>query len=357
MNRRFGFFGIVAALILLAGCNSSVKEYGSVSLDASAIARHIVQVNADYASEQEGQFPSGDEDFDLTDEETQQLVTLLMTEVYLDIKLDALDTAGKVQKTEGQKITYQQMMMNFTKTDADNNLYGDELKAEIKGLAVGSTVDLAATVAMVCTDKYKNGVKQIYEKAFKRYYGVDEEGKLSEKDQAMLDYVIQMILVSTGANQKFEGKTDKPITIAAGKNYATIVMQQTDGFTASGGFTIELEDSEPLEIMVENRYEDEEIIITPVDSMYKFVRVEYSPNPEYISMGDGAGSIDLENSTCTAGMNSAYMITFGEDEIVLTSNNPDGDHISDFFTGKNSLFIIAQNTLTGKYKTVVYKGL
>ncbi len=353
MNRRFGFFGIVAALILLAGCNSSVKEYGSVSLDASAIARHIVQVNADYASEQEGQFPSGDEDFDLTDEETQQLVTLLMTEVYLDIKLDALDTAGKVQKTEGQKITYQQMMMNFTKTDADNNLYGDELKAEIKGLAVGSTVDLAATVAMVCTDKYKNGVKQIYEKAFKRYYGVDEEGKLSEKDQAMLDYVIQMIMVSTGANQKFEGKTDKPITIAAGKNYATIVMQQTDGFTAGGGFTIELEDSEPLEIMVENRYEDDEIIITPVDSLYKFVRVEYKCTP---NTNDSDASFDLVNNSDNVGENSVYKISISEEEILLTSNNP-GDHISDFFTGKNSLFIIAQNTLTGKYKTVVYKGL
>lgn len=351
MNRRFGFLGILAAAVLMMSCNNGIKEYGSVNLDTSAIARHIVQVNADYTSQQEGQPFGNESDFNFTEEETQKLAQLLMTEVYLDVQLK---TTGSFEKTEPKKITYLQMMqMSAGSTDAQGNHYADGMELEIKGIPVGSTINLEASVAMVCTDKYKDGVKAIYEAALKRSFGTDDQGKLPEYAQYILDMAIQSLVMGVGGNQKYEGKTDQPITIRAGKNSATILMYQTDGFMAGGSFTIELEDSEPLEIMVENKYEDEEIIITPVDSLYKFVRVEYKCTP---NTNDSDASFDLVNNSDKVGENSVYKISISEEEILLTSNNP-GDHISSFFSGNNSLFIIAQNTYTKNYKTVVYKGL
>ncbi|MBR4453131.1 MAG: hypothetical protein IKS33_02595, partial [Bacteroidales bacterium] len=214
MNRRFGFLGILAAAVLMMSCNNGIKEYGSVNLDTSAIARHIVQVNADYTSQQEGQPFGNESDFKFTEEETQKLAQLLMTEVYLDVQLN---TSGSVQKKEQKKITYMEMLqMSAGSTDAHGNLYSEDLQLEIKNIPVGSTIDLEASVAMICTDKYKDGVKAIYEAALKRSFGTDDQGKLPEYAQYILDMAIQSLVMGVGGNQKYEGKTDQPITIKAG---------------------------------------------------------------------------------------------------------------------------------------------
>ena len=353
MNRRFGFLGILAAAVLMMSCNNGIKEYGSVNLDTSAIARHIVQVNADYASEQEGQSFGDDEDFTLTDEEKKQLSQLLMTEVYLDIQVS---TTGSVQKTEKKKITYIEMMMSATKTDAHGNSVADDLQLEIKDIPAGSTIDLNAVVAMVCTDKYKDAVAEIYKAALKRAYKIEDEGDLPDYAQYILDTAIKSMMIGLGANQKYEGKTSQPITIKAGKNTATIYMQKTDGFMAGGSFGIEFEDNKPLELVIEDNSYDDEIIIKPADSRYKFVRVEYTADKEYTSQGDSNGILNSDNTTHEVGMNCGLLIIFDEEEIILTKNEDWAD-VSAFFTGGNSLFIIAKNQVTGSYKTTVFAGL
>lgn len=351
MNRRFGFLGILAAAVLMMSCNNGIKEYGSVNLDTSAIARHIVQVNADYASEQEGQSFGDDEDFTLTDEEKQRLTQLLMTEVYLDIQVS---TTGSVQKTEKKKITYVEMLMSATKTDAHGNSVADDLQLEIKDIPAGSTIDLNAVVAMVCTDKYKDAVAEIYKAALKRAYKIEDEGDLPEYAQYILDMAIKSMMMSLGANQKYEGKTSQPITIKAGKNSATIYMQKTDGFMAGGSFGIEFEDNKPLELVMKIDDGKTTIFIKPVDSNYEIISVDYKDS--YSS-----DHVDLENNRTSVGQQNEYIITLNEDGLLITVDEDKTDTIKYFFGVTSydvvTLFIIAKNKVTGSYKTTAFAGI
>ena len=352
MNRRFGFLGILAAAVLMMSCNNGIKEYGSVNLDTSAIARHIVQVNADYTSQQEGQYSGDDEDFTLTDEEKQRLTQLLMTEVYLDIQVS---TTGSVQKTEKKKITYVEMMMSATNTDAHGNSVADDLQLEIKDIPAGSTIDLNAVVAMVCTDKYKDAVAEIYKAALKRAYRIEDEGDLPEYAQYILDTAIKSMMIGLGANQKFEGKTSQPITIKAGKNSATIYMQQTDGFMAGGSFGIEFEDNKPLELVYGYDEDANTMNFACSNSYYKIIRVEYNETYNHTIIDLDSTTEDISNSA-DVGMNNVYCITLDEDGLLISANNP-ADRVSSFFYDGVSLLIIAKNQITGSYKTTVFAGL
>lgn len=352
MNRRFGFLGILAAAVLMMSCNNGIKEYGSVNLDTSAIARHIVQVNADYTSQQEGQPFGNESDFNFTEEETQKLAQLLMTEVYLDVQLK---TTGSFEKTEPKKITYLQMMqMSAGSTDAQGNHYADGMELEIKGIPVGSTINLEASVAMICTDKYKDGVKAIYEAALKRSFGTDDQGKLPEYAQYILDMAIQSLVMGVGGNQKYEGKTDQPITIKAGKNSATIQMYQTDGFIAGGSFDVELEDNKPLELVVmdsSNGY-----ILTCKDNTSAIIKVQF------VSGSDGQiTDIPSGNSGVDVGTGNNFNICFtNTDYISSVSINMSGAYdgeINDLFEDDSYILIIAKNKVTGSYKTAVFDGL
>lgn len=352
MKRNFCLMGIVLSIVLLVSCNNGIKEYGSVNLDTSAIARHIVQVNADYTSQQEGQSFGDDEDFALTDEEKKQLSQLLMTEVYLDIQVS---TTGSVQKTEKQKITYVEMLMSATSTDAHGNSVADDLQLEIKDIPAGSTIDLEASVAMICTDKYKDGVKAIYEAALKRSFGTDDQGNLPEYAQYILDMAIQSLVMGVGGNQKYEGKTDQPITIKAGKNSATIQMYQTDGFIAGGSFDIELEDNKPLELVYGYDEDANTMNFACSNSYYKIIRVEYNEMNSRTIIDLDSTTEDISNSE-DVGMNNVYCITLDEDGLLISANNP-ADRVSSFFYDGVSLLIIAKNQITGSYKTTVFAGL
>ena len=352
MNRRFGFLGILAAAVLMMSCNNGIKEYGSVNLDTSAIARHIVQVNADYTSQQEGQPFGNESDFKFTEEETQKLAQLLMTEVYLDVQLN---TSGSVQKKEQKKITYMEMLqMSAGSTDAHGNLYSEDLQLEIKNIPVGSTIDLEASVAMICTDKYKDGVKAIYEAALKRSFGTDDQGKLPEYAQYILDMAIQSLVMGVGGNQKYEGKTDQPITIKAGKNSATIQMYQTDGFIAGGSFDIELEDNKPLELVVmdsSNGY-----ILTCKDNTSAIIKVQFVSGSD-----DQITDIPSGNSGVPVGTGNNFNICFtNTDYISSVSINMKGGYngtINELFEDNSYILIIAKNKETGSYKTAVFTGL
>ena len=358
MKRNFGLMGIVLSIVLLVSCNNGIKEYGSVNLDTSAIARHIVQVNADYTSQQEGQPFGNESDFNFTEEETQKLAQLLMTEVYLDVQLK---TTGSFEKTEPKKITYLQMMqMSSGSTDAYGNRYSDDLQLEIKNIPVGSTIYLAASVAMVCTDKYKDGVKAIYEAALKRSFGTDDKGNLPEYAQYILDMAIQSLVMGVGGNQKYEGKTDQPITIKAGKNSATIQMYQTDGFMAGGSFVLEVVEEGELELLFENRLVDDEMFISSGDPLYEIIRVEFiadSPGTNVIIDIDEK-TVDILDHQENVGMNSTYIISLDGDGLLISLTDPsnDDENVQNiFYEGK--FFILAKNSFTGAYKTAVFSGL
>ena len=351
MKRNFCLMGIVLSIVLLVSCNNGIKEYGSVNLDTSAIARHIVQVNADYTSQQEGQPFGNESDFNFTEEETQKLAQLLMNEVYLDVQLN---TTGSFEKTEQKKITYLQMMqMSAGSTDAQGNRYTDDLQLEIKNIPVGSTIDLEASVAMICTDKYKDGVKAIYEAALKRSFGTDDQGKLPEYAQYLLDMAIQSLVMGVGGNQKYEGKTDQPITIKAGKNSATIQMYQTDGFIAGGSFDVELEDNKPLELQLDLS-DGESMVITCADNNYQIIKVDYiDASGEKTPISTDLFGTNIENDNFNVSFYSSELASY----IKIKANAEVTMPLSEMFLSGSYFFIVAKNKVTGSYKTTVFAGL
>ncbi|MBO4532521.1 MAG: hypothetical protein J5726_02360 [Treponema sp.] len=351
MKKRLGLFtaftAIVVAAMLFVSCGQNSAITGSISLNASELTRQLM--SRDVAEGDGTSVPLTYEGFRALLE--QELQKVMDKHFAANV---SLTLSGDYNGTGTQQITPSM----FAKSDhhaasGENGDEEDDVKIELKRIPVGSTVEVLVELSFAIDNQYESEMNKAIENLLASY---PEFSGMKESLMYEMNYVFS---ADRYRKLKYEGKTAEPVTIKAGKNSVTIEMEQTDGFYAGGAFTIELEDSEPLEIMVANKYEDNEIVITPVDSMYEFVRVEYSPNPEYTSMGDWAGVVDLENPTCTAGMNSSYMIIFDEDEIILTANDEyeDPAPVSSFFSGRNSLFIIAKHSYTGKYKTVVYKGL
>ena len=159
---------------------------------------------------------------------------------------------------------------------------------------------------------------------------------------------------------KFEGSTSAPVRIHAGKNKARIELVQAGGIKLNGGFSLDLESSDSLGLLVENNYEENYISIKPSDSNYEFVRVEYIPNEfEYFE----PFALDLDDNTEISnqnivGENSQFSIIIGEGEIYISvTEYGSGDNVSSFFAVERILYIIARNKITGKYKTTLYQGL
>lgn len=335
MNRRIGILGALLVCVMLAACSNSVKNYGSVSLNTGSIARYITNVNAQDVYD-------FDADIELTTEEELELYNLMLNGVWLNVEVKTL---GDAEKSAEQKITYQDMLEKRP-----------DLSLEIKDIPVGSVIDLSAAVAMVCTQEYKDGLAQIMEKAFKRYYCKDGEEELPEDIQNLLELSVRSMFMSLGIDLKYEGKTDQPITIKEGKNSATILMYQTDGFYAGGGIQMDLEDDKPLELLVNEFMPDNDINIQLADQNYRIVKVSYISDSGATEIPEGIEGVNVGYGNDDPIFNICFNDgTYQSVDVKVNSTYEDEYSLYHLFQ-YGHIYIVARNSKTGLYKTAEFYG-
>ena len=344
MNRKFTFVALLGALILFASCTKDVNGEGSIGLDTSVVAR---QIFGEGLSRQ------------ISGLDTNELEKSLMEFVNQNFKINfKLTLSGDFEGSDTQPVS----AWNFLWADLADSQDNDSYILRIKNIPIGSKVDVKVEADFDITSIYEESIESLINEYFSKL------SLANVQDPSFMQNLRDRVLNRFSAEQykdvKFEGSTSAPVTIHAGKNKTVIELEQTGGFKMNGGFSLDLESSDSLELLVENNYEENYISIKPADSNYEFVRVEYTPN-EFENFEPFA--LDLDESTVEipnqndVGEQSQYSILLEEEEIFISKSSmydeQDWIQVSQFFDGTRFLFIIARNKITGKYKTTVYKGL
>ena len=336
MNRKFTFAALMGALVLFASCSRDVNAGGSVGFNTGAVARQIFgfgmsrQVDGLDTSE----FQKGLKEF-----------------VDQNFKINfTLTLSGSYNGTATQSVS----AWNFLWADIAGSANDESYILRIKHIPAGSRVNVKVEASLDMTEEYEEKIEFLIDEFFEKLPSADLKYK-----------VLNRFSATQYRDLKFEGSTSAPVRIHAGKNKARIELVQAGGIKLNGGFSLDLESSDSLGLLVENNYEENYISIKPSDSNYEFVRVEYIPN-EIENFGPFA--LDLDESTVeipnqnNVGEQSQYSILLEKDEIFISKSSmyneeQDWVQVSSFFDVTRILYIIARNKITGKYKTTLYQGL
>ncbi len=326
MNRKFTFVALLGALILFASCTKDVNGEGSIGLDTSVVAR---QIFGEGLSRQ------------ISGLDTNELEKSLMEFVNQNFKINfKLTLSGDFEGSDTQPVS----AWNFLWADMTDSQADDSYILRIKSIPIGSSINAKVEASFDITSAYEEKIESLINEYF---------AKLSSSNAQISSNIKYQLLNRFSAEQykdvKFEGSTSSPIIVHAGKNTATIELEQTSGFKMNGGFTFELEGNDSLGLLVENDSEGEYIKIKPADSNYMFVRVEYNKYPDNDQV-----IFDSNHSTGNV-YNDEYSFVLSESELLITGNNSSATSL--FGDEGVILYIIAKNKNTGTYKTTIYQGL
>ena len=331
MNRKFTFAALMGALVLFASCSRDVNAGGSVGFNTGAVARQI------FGSGMSRQVDGLD-----TSEFQKGLKEFVDQNFKINFKLTL---SGSYNGTATQSVS----AWNFLWADIAGSANDESYILRIKHIPAGSSVNVKVEASLDMTEEYEEKIEFLIDEFFEKLPSADLKYK-----------VLNRFSATQYRDLKFEGSTSAPVRIHAGKNTARIELVQAGGIKLNGGFSLDLESSDSLGLLVENNYEENYISIKPADSNYEFVRVEYIIL-DNTATNDSPATIDLYEKTedikndAEVGENSVYTISLDKDELLISSKR-EGDRVNSFFFN-SKLYFIARNKITGKYKTTVYKGL
>ncbi len=350
MKRRIFGGAVLAAVLMLVSCSREATTYGTIGLDASNLARYVVETNAAAVN------GASSSESILTESDRNSLYDLMKTGVNLHFELF---TTGSFEGTA----EYDTPLAVLLEKQARGSDDTQEFNLKLKKIPVGSTITIHAKFSIVYSNEYKAACEKIQGKYIEMF--INDMGLTEAEALKLVRPSILEITAGLNDSFKYEGQTQTPVKVRAGNNKAEIVLEQTGGFTAGGDFEIELADDQSLGLIVENIYDEEdededgsteEVIMTIIklsDSNYQIFRVEYSYNEGGMT---NKLILDLNNNTIdSTGENGQYRISIDENKITMTLTEDWAD-LQEFFYHR-SFLIIAKHKTTGIYKTAVYAGL